>query len=77
MANAAQEIVGAELGSGLQTTPMLDANPPCLRVSWIRWDSGFRGSGLRIGDRIVAVNGVPVTKPSTLQETQRALPKSI
>ncbi len=77
MANAAQEIVGTEIGSGLQTTPMLDAAPPCFRVSWIRWDSGFRGSGLRIGDRIVAVNGVAITKPPTLPEVQRAVPKAV
>lgn len=37
----------------------LEAGPPvpALRVAWIRWDSGFRGSGLQPGDRIVALNG--------------------
>ena len=27
------------------------------------FESGFRGSGLRPGDRIVAVDGVPLTRP--------------
>lgn len=33
---------------------------PCLLVERIEWDSGFRGSALRIGDRIVAAGGTPV-----------------
>lgn len=29
--------------------------PPSVRVTWIGWDSSFRGSALRISDRIVGV----------------------
>jgi hypothetical protein len=31
-----------------------------VRVTWIAWDSSFRGSGLRIGDLIAAVDGEPL-----------------
>lgn len=44
--------------TGLRTTVEASGQPPALRVSWIEWDSGFRGSGLKVGDRIVAVEGV-------------------
>ena len=37
-----------EVKSGLQTAATLDSEPPGFRVTWIRWDSGFRGTGLRI-----------------------------
>jgi len=50
----------ADLTSGLATDPRLDATPPHLLVRWIAWDSPWRGSGLRIGDRIVAVGGAPL-----------------
>ncbi|MBI2900693.1 MAG: hypothetical protein HYY17_10955 [Planctomycetes bacterium] len=63
--------------SGLVTSPMLDADPPGLRVSWINWDSGFRGVDLRIGDRILAVNGHAIVRPKDLRETQRSLPRMI
>jgi hypothetical protein len=45
---------------GIRATLRRDARPPCLRVDWIEWDSGFRGSGLRVGDDIIAVNGVAI-----------------
>ena len=47
----------------------LEAGPPVpsLRVAWIRWDSGFRGSGLLPGDRIVAIDGNRLDVP-TLRE---------
>lgn len=31
-----------------------------VRVTWIAWDSGFRGSGLQIGDLVVKVDGEPL-----------------
>lgn len=46
--------------SGLTTFALLDAAPPRLRVDWIGWNSGFRGSGLVPGDEILAVSGVPL-----------------
>lgn len=63
-----------ELTSGLETTPQLDAHPPSMRVRWVKWDSGFRGSGIRPGDAIVAVNGKRVEQPLTLEATQKILP---
>lgn len=65
------------LRTGLQTTPELDAPRPALRVSWIGWESGFRDSGLRVGDRIVAVAGAPVTRPRDPSEEGRTRPQLI
>ncbi len=36
---------------------------PALYVRWIAWNSGFRGSGLRVGDRIVALDGERLDLP--------------
>jgi hypothetical protein len=36
---------------------MIDAEPYCFRVTWIAWDSSFRGSGLRVGDRVIGLDG--------------------
>jgi hypothetical protein len=65
------------LNTGLETTPMLDEAVPALRVSWIKWNSGFRGSGLEIADQIIAVNGKPIVKPRDLRELQIASPRYI
>ena len=54
--NDREELLGT-IQSGLRTTLRLDANPPSLRVDWINWDSGFRGSGLQVGDDIIAIGG--------------------
>ena len=46
--------------TGLQTDEdspeVTDLGPYGFRVEWIEWDSGFRGTDLRIGDRIVGVD---------------------
>ena len=55
--------IDQEISSRIMTTPMVDSTPPAFRVSWIAWDSAFRATGLRIGDRIVAVNDQPVVRP--------------
>jgi len=34
---------------------------PARRVRWIDWDSGFRGTGLAVGDRVVGDGGIPYT----------------
>ncbi|HWO17369.1 MAG TPA: hypothetical protein VNO30_01290 [Kofleriaceae bacterium] len=52
----ATEQVSDDVSTGLRTTRD-DRSPPGLRVTWIAWDSAFRGSGLAISDRIVAVDG--------------------
>ncbi|HSE17233.1 MAG TPA: hypothetical protein VLB46_09265 [Pyrinomonadaceae bacterium] len=49
--------------SRIVTYPLLDQKPPAFRVSWINWDSSFRQTGLRVGDQVIAVNGVGVSKP--------------
>jgi hypothetical protein len=72
-----REILQDSLLSGLVTTPLLEADPPSMRVSWIAWDSGFRDAPLRVGDHIVAVNGHPITHPPDLQSVQRQLPQMI
>ncbi len=58
--SALLEHVSDTVTTGLRTDDMRDRVPSALNVAWINWDSGFRGSGLRPGDRIVAVNGEPV-----------------
>jgi hypothetical protein len=72
-----REIVFDNLRSGLSTRSMLESHPAALRVTWIAWDSGFRGSGLQVGDQIVAVEGVALMTPAdtpTLQRMIRELP---
>ena len=44
-----------ELTSGLKTLADFNAAPPGLRVTWIAWDSPFRGSGLAVGRTWVAL----------------------
>ena len=65
------------LASRLVTYPLLDQNPAAFRVTRIHWDSGFRGSGLQVGDEIVAVNGVAIERPEKLEDQQRMLSNSV
>lgn len=41
--------------------------PPYAAIQWIAWNSPFRQTGLQVGDRLVAVNGVPVTDEQLLK----------
>jgi hypothetical protein len=66
-----REVVFENLRSGLSTDNMLESDPTAMRVSWIAWDSGFRGSELRVGDQIIAVDGEAITRPTELRELQR------
>lgn len=68
-----QEVVRDELKSGIKTDKRLDAEPPYLGVAWIAWDSGFRGSGLRVGDRIVAIDGERFVPPAIQVEMQAVM----
>ena len=68
-----REVIHDNIRTGLTTANALDHDPPSLRVSWIAWDSGFRGSGLQIGDHIIAVDGERVSQPATLPDLQRAI----
>ena len=63
------------LSTGLETTPMMDQPIPALRVSWIKWDSGLRGTQLAVGDRIIAVNGTRLTRPADAPSQQRLVPR--
>lgn len=65
------------LASRIVTYPLLDDDPAAFRVSWIHWDSGFRASGLRVGDQIVAVNAAPVVRPEKREDLQHMLPMSV
>jgi hypothetical protein len=47
----------SNLESGIHTEVLPDG----LRVTWIDWDSGFRTSGLDVGDYIVGVDGTPLS----------------
>jgi len=50
-----------DVTTGLATTPMTAATGHALRITRIDWFSGFRGTALRPGDQIVAVDGVAPT----------------
>lgn len=68
----------ADLTSGLSTLAQLDAPVPHLRISWMAWDSPFRGTGLHVGDQIMAVNGQPIVSASiTLAEQTKLTPTLI
>jgi len=71
------ESIQDDLTSGLQTAEMLDADPAGFRVTWIDWYSQFRDTDLRIGDRIIALDGERYVKPARLEDLQRMLPKAI
>jgi len=58
-----EKILSDTLQSGLKITLVDEGGELYGRVSWINWDSGFRDSGLRIEDRVVGMNGVPMTLP--------------
>ena len=68
-----REIVFDTLRSGLSTRSMLEGRTPALRVSWIAWNSGFRDSGLRAGDQIIAVDGIALVRPADTPALQRAI----
>lgn len=66
-----------DLNSGIEAEPRLDDPRPHYVVAWIRWDSGFRGTGLRIGDHIIAVGDAPIVRPKTTEEAQKTSYKAI
>ncbi len=68
----AQEVQVREdtLNCGLETQHLREGLPQALTVEWIRWDSGFRGSGLQVGDQIVAVNDVSIAFPKETRALQ-------
>lgn len=62
----------ADAISGL-TCYIFNDSPPHVRVQWIAWNSPFRATDLRIGDRIVAINGVALN-PETFLKNSSQLP---
>lgn len=67
-----ERILSDDLKSGLNITLVDEAGELYARVSWIRWDSGFRDSGLRVEDRIVAVQGAALALPADPKERRIA-----
>ena len=72
-----QVYLADELTVGVRVRPVFDAGgtgapPPHLLVESLDWESGFRGSGLRPGDQIVAVDGQSFAslQPEALQKQQ-------
>jgi hypothetical protein len=57
VALAAEVKLGEDVTAGIQTSVEYDARPFGYRVTWIDWESDFRDSDLRLGDRILGVNG--------------------
>jgi hypothetical protein len=49
--------LGDDITAGVQTSTEFEARPFGYRVTWINWDSYVRDSELRLGDRILGVNG--------------------
>lgn len=65
------------LHTGLETAPEFDPPRPAMRVTRIRWYSGFRNSGLEVGDRVVAVAGRPIALPADAREASVRRPQQI
>lgn len=74
---SSENIQADTLSTGLECSPAFDESPPALHVSWIRWNSAFRDSGLRPGDRIVAVNGERVVPPPQPSEPRASIPRFV
>ncbi|HKY91329.1 MAG TPA: hypothetical protein VJM11_09830, partial [Nevskiaceae bacterium] len=77
MEEPSESVQADTLSSGLDCSPAYEESPPALRVNWIRWNSPFRGSGLRPGDRIVAVDGVAIEPPPQPSEPNASIPRFV
>ncbi|MEP6731294.1 MAG: PDZ domain-containing protein [bacterium] len=67
----------SDLTTGLTTLAMLDGTPPHLRVTWIAWDSPFRATDLRVGDRIIAINGAAIRCPLDPAERSKFIDRTV
>ncbi len=54
--------IGDTVKTWIKTDAVRDKEPPGRRVTWIEWNSGFRDTGLRIGDLVTGVNGKAFTE---------------
>ncbi len=50
--------LGDSISSRIEAREQLNAEPYGFDVEWVHWDSGFRATDLRLGDRIVGLDGV-------------------
>ncbi len=76
LAFAQREVIEENsLSMGLSTQAVYERAPCGYRVTWIKWDSGFRATDLRVGDRIVGTNGTrfqcPPPESDTVSPQQR------
>ena len=71
-ATALERVISDELKSGLKVTLVDEGGELYARVSWITWDSGFRDSGLEVEDRVIALQGEPLTLPEDPKERRIA-----
>src|SRR5688572_22824472 len=69
-------IIDGTLSCRVRTTEVADANPYGFRVGWIHWDSPFRAAGLKIEDRIVAVNGIACDRNANRADRDTAIGQS-
>jgi hypothetical protein len=65
------------LSAGLVTAYLVDGPMPALQVTWIGWNSSFRGSGLQVADQILAVSGQKIVQPADPVELQRIVPRLV
>jgi hypothetical protein len=61
MSSASTPVERPRGAAQVQTEAIPDDPEFARRVRWIEWDSGWRGSGLRVGDRIVGDQGESYT----------------
>jgi hypothetical protein len=72
VATLLEKVISDELKSGLKITLVDEGGELYARVSWIYWDSRFRNSGLEIEDRIIGIQGAPLTLPEDPKERRIA-----
>ncbi len=63
----------ADICTGIRTDEVTELEPYGFRVTWIDWDSRFRDAELRIGDLIVALDGVPYAAENRSETAPRAV----
>jgi hypothetical protein len=73
MAALAGEVkLGDDVTAGIQTHAEFDVRPFGYRVTWINWDSYFRDSDLRLGDRILGVGDERYTRETHISAMRSA-----
>jgi hypothetical protein len=70
MAQPNEIIDNDTISSGVSSSTKFNFAPCGYKISWINFDSGFRGSGLAIGDLVVAVGTESIICPPPLVDTR-------